>query len=93
MEVSDDIFQTFAGFGFIAEEARKKRAFFPEDIVDSNILFHLCLLSRFDHRLLTLDHKRSSMVCGPLSNKNKNPFIHIRDEGLLRGTTRIVGRD
>jgi len=23
-------------------------------------------------------------------DKNKNPFIHIRDEGLLRGTTRIT---
>jgi hypothetical protein len=31
-------------FLFTAEEARKKRSFFPEDKVNSDSLFHLCLL-------------------------------------------------
>jgi hypothetical protein len=44
-----------SGFGFAGEEARKlalstveeKRTFFPEDIVDSNSLFHSCLLPKY----------------------------------------------
>ena len=65
MEVSDVIFQTLAGFVFVAEEARKKRAFFPEDKTDSNALFHLCLLSKDDGRL--------TMVHCPIKQKSLHP--------------------
>ena len=70
------------------EEAWKKRAFFPEDEINSNYVFHLCLLSKLDHGPLTtsalasgasVDHVKSSMVYGP-SSKTKKPFIHNRDE-------------
>jgi hypothetical protein len=37
-----------------------------------------------------MDLEKSSMVHGPSSDKNKKPFIHIWDEGFLRGTTRFT---
>ncbi len=71
------------------EEARKKRTFFPEDTVNLDYSFHLCLLSNFG----VVDcpkgvlHKIRQQADG--LHKNKNPFIHIRDEGSLRGTTQV----
>jgi hypothetical protein len=55
MVVSGLIFLSLSNFWFGPEEARKpalssveeKRTFFPEDIVDSDSLFHLCLLFRY----------------------------------------------
>jgi hypothetical protein len=47
MVVSDFGFGASCPFLFEEREARKKRPFFPEDIVDSNSLFHLCLLFKF----------------------------------------------
>jgi hypothetical protein len=44
MVVSGFISQGSSGFLFAGEEARKKRAFFPEDIVNSKYLFHSGLL-------------------------------------------------
>jgi len=85
MYVSDVTFHVSWGFVYIAEEARKKRTFFPEDKIDSEPLFHLCLLSSFGVvELAPLIRQQADGL-----HKNKNPFIHIRDEGLLRGTTRI----
>jgi hypothetical protein len=46
------------------------RPFFPEDIVDSNTLFHLCLLIR-----LTIDHKKLSMV--------NRPHLHLAQVQVL----------
>ncbi len=42
------------GLLFAGEEARKKRAFFPEDVINSDYVFHLCLLSGLDHGLLSV---------------------------------------
>ena len=44
MVVSGFVFGASCPFLFEDLKARKKRSFFPEDIVDSNSLFHLCLL-------------------------------------------------
>src|SRR5688500_4952324 len=52
MVVSGIVFGASCPFLFEDLEARKKRTFFPEDIVDLNSLFHLCLLFKFGvHRL------------------------------------------
>jgi hypothetical protein len=44
----------------MVEEARKKRTFFPEDIVDSDSLFHSCLL--FQNVSLRAVHGRDGIV-------------------------------
>jgi hypothetical protein len=63
-----------------SEEARKKRTFFPEDVIDSN--FHTSLLSGYP--LSPWERVRV---------REKQKILHpLRDEGhlALRGTTRIV---
>jgi hypothetical protein len=67
-----------AGFLFAGEETREKRAFFPEDIVDSKFVFHSCLLSIFWSRRARFTELISKLMDSILT---KNPFIHIRDEG------------
>jgi hypothetical protein len=80
MFVSGLIFRESSGFLFAGEEARKKRAFFPEDVIDSKNPFHLCLLSRFGvvNCPMGVLHNIRQQVDG-LHVKQK-PFIHIRDE-------------
>jgi hypothetical protein len=46
------------GFLSANAEARKKRAFFPEDIVDSDYVFHVSLL--LDFGVVELDPQNSS---------------------------------
>jgi len=47
MVVSGFVFHVSSGFLVAGEEARKKRPFFPEDIVDSYDFFHSSLLFIF----------------------------------------------
>jgi hypothetical protein len=53
MFVSGFFFQALSGCLCKVEEARKKRTFFPEDVIDSHSLFHLSLLSEFGILQLT----------------------------------------
>ena len=76
MSVSDVILGLFACAWWVCEEARKKRPFFSEDIIDSNSLFHSCLLTKLDRGLLSIDHKRWSTFCCPSSNKTKTLHPH-----------------
>jgi len=64
MYVSGFVSHLSSGLLSAVGEARKKRPFFPEDIVNSDSTFHLCLLSR-----LTVEDGTSTIV---LKNKNSS---------------------
>ena len=74
----------------------EKRTFFAEDMVDLNYTFHFGLLSPschceppFGEAIPKLMRRLLRGATAPLAmtSLKQNPFIHIRDEGLLRGTT------
>jgi hypothetical protein len=86
MVVSGFVFHVSSGFLVAGEEARKKKPFFPEDIVDSDSLFHLCLL------LVTLAPACKCRCCEEwrLSATTKQSPLHFEHEiasGRLRLTS------